>query len=311
MREFQKSLAQLPYVSEVAYYPFGTWPTKPGGLLPDVFITVSIPEVTEKTFIRNRYVKAIIKLTAGSSIFAGTAHSYQTNTLEVVRFDIESLLEHESKMFGIESSQAKYKLAANRICSEMTKSMSKQFENLLDKYGRMPETPGILYGTYHEPPEFSFLKTDKVQQLISGYGLLKNNHTVWRFEDNRQTDKALMAYRDELKTRGWEQENLAEEHLEMLKKNEHIYIFRPRPHDAKAATIFSSESENLMSEATLIADYRSDFTEDQMQNAMDALLNFDVDIKTLLVFKKYFCTPTQLERLESIIEKSSVRILDE
>ena len=42
MREFQMSLAQLPYVGEVAYYPSGTLP-KPGGLLPDVFVTVNMP----------------------------------------------------------------------------------------------------------------------------------------------------------------------------------------------------------------------------------------------------------------------------
>ena len=129
-------------------------------------------------------------------------------------------------MFGIESPQTKYKLEANGICTEMAKSIGKQFENLLDKYGQMPELPEILHGAYHEPPEFSFLKSDTVQQLISGGGLLKNNHTVWRFADERQIDKALTAYRDELKSLGWGQEDLGEEYLRMQKGNEHIYIFR-------------------------------------------------------------------------------------
>jgi hypothetical protein len=308
MREFQKSLAHLPYVSEVAYYPYGTWP-KPGGLLADVFITVSMPEVTEKSFIRSRFFKAVIKWTAGSSIYAGTSHSDQTYVLPAAKFDIESQLEHESKMFGIESSRAKYKLAANSICSEMIKSISKQFENLMDKYGRMPESPRVLHGAYREPPELSFLKTDKVQQLISGYGLLKNNHTVWRFADDRQTDEALTAYQDELKSLGWGQEDLGEDYLRMQKENEHIYIFRQR--DSKAGTIFWSEPEKAASEAILIADYESDFTDEQMQKAMDALLDSGVEIKTLLVFEKYFRTPIQIERLESIIEQSQVNTLDE
>jgi len=309
MREFQKSLAQLPYVSEVAYYPFGTWP-KPGGLLPDVFITINMPQVDEKYFLRSRYFKAIIKWTVGSSIFAGTSHSDRSNTFPLIGFDIESQLEHESEVFGIESSQAKYKLAADSISNEMIKSISKQFENLLDKYSQMPESPEMLYGIYHEPPELSFLKVDKVRLLISGRGLLKNNRTVWRFVSERQTDKALMACRDELKTLGWEQEDLGTDHLQMQKENEHIYIFRHRQRDSKAGTIFWSEPEKITAEATLIADYESNFTDDQMQKAMDALLDSDVEMKTLLIFEKYFHTPKQLQRLQSIIEESPVNTLD-
>jgi hypothetical protein len=192
----------------------------------------------------------------------------------------------------------------------MIGSISKQFENLLDKYGRMPDLPQMLHGTYHEPPELSFLKTNNVQQLISGYGLLKNNHTVWRFTDNRQIDKVLPAYRDELKALGWGQEDLGKDYLQMQKENEHIYIFRQRQRNSKAGTIFWSEPEKIAAEATLIADYESHFTEDQMQKAMDAMLDGDVEIKTLLVFEKHFRTPKQLERLQSVIEDSPVNTLD-
>jgi hypothetical protein len=47
-----------------------------------------------------------------------------------------------------------------------------------------------------------------------------------------------------------------------------------------------------------------------MQKAMDALLDCNVEIKTILIFEKYFSTPQQLERLRSIIEQSPVRTLD-
>jgi hypothetical protein len=308
-REFQKTLARLPYVGKVTYCPFGT-KLKPGGHMPDIFITIYMPQVSEKTFLRSRYIKAIIKWTAGSSIFADTSNSVQNYTSPVVKFDIESQLDHESEMFGIESSQAKYKLAADDICREMIKSISKQLENLLDKYGQMPEPPGILNGTYHEPPEFSFLEGDKAEQLISGYGLLKNNHTLWRFAEKRETDTALAAYQDELKSLGWGQEDLGKEYLRMQKGNEHIYIFRQRRRDSKAGTFFWSESEKTASETSLIADYESYLTSDQMQKAMDALLDCDVEIKTILIFEKYFSTPQQLERLRSIIEKSPVQTLD-
>lgn len=278
MREFQISLAKLPCVGEVIYYPYGAWP-EPGGLLPDVFITVNMPRINEKSFLHSRYLKAIIQWTAGSSIFAGTSYSDRTNALPVVRFDIQSQLEHESKMFALENSQSRYKLAAEGICSEMIKSINKQFGNLLDKYGRMPDSPDALYGVYQEPPEFSFLKTDKLQQLVSGPGLLKNNHTIWRFTDERQIDKALAAYRDELRILGWGQEDLGSNYLRMQKGNEHIYIFRHYPRDFKEGTVFWSESDKMISGISLIADYEYDFTEDQMQKAMDLLLDDGVKIK--------------------------------
>ena len=309
MREFQMSLAQLPYVGEVAYYPSGTLP-KPGGLLPDVFVTVNMPYVREKSFLHSRYLKATIKWTAGSSIFTGTPHSDQSYTLEVIKFDIDSQLEHESRIFGVESSQAKYKLAAEGICSEMIKAISKQFGNLLDKYDQMPELPEVLYGVYHEPPEFSFLKADKLQLLISGKGLLKNNRTVWSFTDNRQIDAALTAYRDELKSLGWGQDDLGNNYLRMQKGSEHIYIFQQHRRDFKEGTFFWNKPEKIAPEITLIADYESDFTEDQMQKAMDALLDSGVEIKTLLIFEKYLHTPRQLERLRAIIEQSPVNTLD-
>lgn len=278
MREFQISLAQLPYVGQVAYYPYGTWP-EPGGLLADVYVTVNMPQITEKSFLHSRYLKAIIKWTAGSSVFAGTSYSAETNTVPVVGFDIQSQFEHESKMFGVESSIAKYKLAADGICSEMMKTVNKQFGNLLDKYDQIPDSPEVLYGIYREPPELSFLKTDKLQQLVSGSGLFMNNHTIWRFTDERPIDKALAAYRDELKNLGWGQEDLGNGYLRMQKEYEHIYIFRYYQHDFKEGTVFWSKSEQMMSGISLIADYECDFTEEQMQKAMDAVSDDTGEIK--------------------------------
>jgi hypothetical protein len=269
-----------------------------------------MPRVEEKLFLHSRYVKATIKWTVGSSIFAGTSHSDRTSMFPLVGFDIESRLEHESKVFEIESSQSQYKLEASSICSEMIKTISKQFENLLDKYEQMPESPEMLYGVYDEPPELSFLKADRVRLLISGKGLLKNNHTVWRFVSDRQTDKALMACRDELKKLGWEQKDIGTDYLQMQKEHEHIYIFRQRQRDSKAGTFFWSEPEKITAESTLIADYESNFTDDQMKKAMDALLDSGVEMKTLLIFENYFRTPKQLERLHSIIGKSHMNMLD-
>jgi len=307
--EFQKSLVRLPYVDRVAYYPFGTSP-KPGGILPDVFITIDMPQFNEDNFLRGHKLKAVIKWKAGSSIFTGPSHSVHKYMPPVVKFDIESQLEHDSKMYGVESPKAKYKLEANDISREMIKSISKQFENLLDKHGQLPKLSEMLYGSYHEPPEFSFLKDDMSELLISGRGLFKNNHTVWRFVDERGTDKAHTAYQDELINLGWEAEDRNKQYLRMQKGNDHIYIFRPRRRDMKSGTILWGDLEKEVSKAPMIIHYESYLTSDQMEKAMDALLDSGMGIEDLLIFEKYFHTPQQSERLRSIVEQNPVHTLD-
>jgi hypothetical protein len=308
-REFQKSLVQLPYVDKVTYYPFGTWP-KPGELLPDIFVTINMPEVNENNFICGRKLKLAITWKAGSMMLAGPSHSVHAYTPPLVKFDIEGRLDHESKMMGFESPMAKYKLEASNISREMIKSISKEFESLLDKHNRLPDLPEMLHGTYHKPPEFPFLKDDMAEQLISGRGLFKNNHTVWRFTDEREIDEALTAYRDELKTLGWAVEDSSKGYLRMQKDSEYIYIFRQRRHDPEARAITYGNREKQVSQVPMIAHYESYLTNDQMQRAMDVLLDSDVDMKTLLVFEKYFRTSEQRERLRSIIEQSPVHTLD-
>ena len=308
-REFQKSLVQLSYVDKVTYYPFGTWP-KLGGLLPDVFITIDMHVVNEENFIFSRKLKTVIKWKAGSSMFAGSSHSVHAYTPPSIKFNIESRLDHNSKMMGIENPRAKYKLEADDISREMIKSISNQFENLLDKYDRLPKLPETLHGTYHEPPEFSFLKDAMVERLISGRGLFKNNHTIWRFADERGTDEVLTAYRDELNTLGWAEKDLSKEYLRMQKGTEHIYIFRQRRQDIETGIVVRSEPDKSASRRPMIAHYESCLSSDQMQKAMDAFLDSGVDMKTLLVFEKYFRTPQQRERLRSIIEQSPVHTLD-
>ena len=308
-RMFQKSLVRLPYVDKVAYYPFGTRP-EPGGILPDVFITIDMPRVNENNFFRGRKLKAVIKWKAGSSMFPGPSHSVRAYMPPVVNFNIEGQLDHESRMVGIESPQSKYKLEADNISGEMIKSISKQFESLLDKHGQLPRLPEKLYGTYHEPPEFSFIRDDMVLWMISGRGLFKNNHTVWRFVDERGTEEALTAYHDELQTVGWSAEDISKEYLQMQKGNEHIYIFCQPRRDLKSGAIVGSDPQMSVSSVPMIAHYESYLTNDQMQKAMDALLGGGVEVKTLLVFEKFFHTPQQQERLRSIIEHSSVHTLD-
>jgi len=307
-RQFQESLVKLPYVDKVAYYPVGTKP-KAGGLLPGVFVTIDMPKFSEGIMLRSRHIEATIEWQASTSILAGSSHAAGANSPPIVQFEIESQLDHESRMIGVESRAARYKLEANDIAGEMTKSISKQFENLLDKYGLLPATPPALNGTYHEPPELPFLSVASVEQLISGNGLLENNHTVWRFAEDRDADEALRAYRDQSKSLGWVEEKLEKDSLRMRKGDEHIYVYSPRLRDPQTTAMVWSKIGASLGGTPMVVHYESYLSDGQMAKAMDTLLESGVEFETLLVFEKYLRTPEQRERLRGIIEQSPIRTL--
>jgi hypothetical protein len=317
-RQLQKSLVRLPDVDQVAYYPYGSRP-EPGAILPDVFITVDTLDFVETAFLRSRRLKAIIRWKVGSTLFEDPIRRNPRADMKdtasggaAAVFHAESRLDHESTVVGIEGPLAKYKLEEDGISAEMIKSISKQFASLLDKYGRLPKAPQTLYGTYREPPAFSFLADHGAEQLVSGHGLLKNNHTVWRFAEKGTADEALTAYRDELKASGWDCQEQNKDYLWMRRQNEHVSIFQEHRRDAGAGALDggrANPSAAGASGALMIAQYTSDFTDEQIQQAMDALLAGETDVRTLLAFERYF-TPDQLERLRTIVEAAPAYTLD-
>jgi hypothetical protein len=309
-REFQKSLARLPYVEKVTYCSYGTRPES-GGLLPDIFINIDMPEVSESNFLNSRELLATIEWQAGSSMFENLPRSFEDDSYPNVQFSIESELNHVGRMTGIESPQARYKLEAKNISGELIQSIKKQFENLLDKYGQMPKLPDTLYGTYRQSPEFSFINNDNIRHHISGSGLLTDNDTIWQFMDERPTEEALKAYYDELSSLGWTVNNRDQEDLTMQKSNERIHIFRQRNRNVKPGLVVSGDINKPTPETPMIAHYQSRWTEERTRDVMDRLLNSnDVDVMTLLIFEKYFRTPRQRERLCSLIEQCPIPTLD-
>jgi hypothetical protein len=279
--------------------------------LPDVYITIDMPEVSENIFLNSRDLQATIKWRAGSSMFGDLPRSFEEDSFPMVRFNIESELHHVSNMIGIESPQARYKLEAKNVSGELFHSIKKQFENLLDKHGSLPQLPDMLYGVYKESPEFSFVNNDNIRRHISGSGLLVDNDTIWQFTEQRQNEEALKAYRDELSSLGWTGNGRDEECLKMLNGYERIYISRLQKRDNRHDMVVSGDIEKPVSEVTMIARYQSRWTEARVGEVMDRLLDSnDVDVKTLLIFEKYFRTQEQRESLCSLIEKSPIPTLE-
>ena len=308
-RQLQKALIRLADVEKVEYYPCGTWP-EPGGVLPDVFIALDILELRERAFLCNRRLGAVIQWQVSNALFPGPAQPDLASAPPAAAFYMESRLDHDSAMTGIESPRSAYKIEAASIAAEMAKSVSKQFASLLDRYGQMPPVPAMLCGTYREPPEFSFLKDNNAERLVSASGLFKDNSSVWRFAEQRRTDEALAAYRDQLQSAGWQAGTSAKDCLQMQKENERIYIFRERRKDSPPEAVEPGES-GKPALSTMIAHYESCFTAGRIQEAMDALLAGQTQAKTLLAFEHCFRTPEQTDRLRAAIEAGPSGTLDE
>ena len=308
-REFQKALVALADIEKVEYYPYGTWP-EPGGVSPDIFITMEMLELQEKASICDRRLRAIIQWQVSDTLFPGSLRASHGNAPPTVSFNMESRIDHDSTMMGIESPRSLYKVEAAGIAAEMVTSISKQLANLLDKYGQMPCVPAVLYGTYHEPPEFSFLKDNNAERLVSVSGLLSDNLSIWRFTESRRADEALAAYRAGLQADGWGSEVLNKDSLQMQKDNEQIHIFRDRQRDRTAESLNSGESGKPPSKNVMIVHYESHFSNDRIREAMDALLGCETPVRTLLAFERYFRTPEQAERLRAAIETHHVCTLD-
>lgn len=307
-REFQKALVALADVEKVEYYPYGTWP-RPGGVSPDIFITMEVLDLQENAFICNRRLKAVIQWQVSDTLFPGSAHASHSNAPPTVSFNMENRIDHDSTMTGIESPRSQYKVEAAGIAAEMVKSISRQFANLLDKYGQMPRVPAALYGTYHEPPEFSFLKDNNAERLISVGGLFRDNLSVWRLAEQRRADEALEAYRVQLQADGWGSEILNKDSLQMQKDNDEIYIFRDRQRDRMTESLHPGESGKPSSNV-MIVHYESYFTNDRIRTAMDTLLDRETPVRTLLAFERFFRAPEQGERLRAAIEANHLCTLD-
>jgi hypothetical protein len=266
-----------------------------------------MPEFAEDEFLHSRRLQAKIKWKASSSMFEEMSDLTRSlNNNPLIQFNITSEIRYDSTMIGIESPEAEYKLEAKNISNEMTKSVSKQLENLLGNYKELPELPDFLFGNYTEPPEFSFLKKENSVQLFSGNGLLKDNCTIWVLKDKRETSEALNEYSEAMKNAGWEEEKRGDDYLCMHKNNERMHIFRQSHKYLFAEPILKDDSPHT----SMIAHYESIFSDERLEKVIDELVKSKVDTNTLLIFEKYFKTPQQKKLICSLIEKVSTSTLN-
>ncbi len=312
-RILQQQLAAQPYVKRVTYYP----PSEAADMkemLPDVFIMLAMPRIDETKSPIGRKLDATLTCSAGRTLYPGHSHTFYSNSPPVINFGIESTLEHKSNFTGIESRQARYKQQARDIADQLAKGLIGQFDKWKDAHGLLPELPDFLYPLTTDVCDFDFLQGESARVILSGTGLLLNNHTTWMFIDDRPTLDVLKECRDKLRQLGWRggreldgESKHPIESMTMSKGDEQITIFRQRRRNRNLGRIVFDNSDEPAKPMPMIAHYRSLFTSDQMNNAMDQLLNADVDIETIMIFEQFIRNDQHKEKFLSLIEQNPVQ----
>jgi hypothetical protein len=151
----QISLAKLPYVETITYYSYGQEPVK-NDKIPEILITLEMSGLKKNTFLLSHETDLKIDCEAISQIPESLPDLIDNTTSSghIVPFKIQSELLHTSKSLSIECPGTEYQHEVKNISGEITRAITTQFENLLDKYEMLSEPPEKLYGSYTEHPEF-------------------------------------------------------------------------------------------------------------------------------------------------------------
>ena len=95
--------------------------------------------------------------------------------------------------------------------------------------------------------------------------------------------------------------------MTMSRGDEHIQIFRRRRLDADSGRAIFEDADKTAAPMPMIVNYRSLFDADQMETAMNRLLDSDVDLETVMIFEHLIRSEEQKQQLLSRIERCPVQ----
>lgn len=314
-RLLQEELAKRPGINHITYYP-SDQATPVDQVLPDIFITLDMPRIKENKSPIGRKIDASITCNAGTSLNTGSSYTSYSNSPPHIHFSYNSTLHHKSDFNGIETRQAKYTQQAADIAEQISQSLNKQFDQWTEKHGQMPQLPDFLYGYESDPPQFPFQNSEFAHKIMSGNGLFLNNHSTWMFKDDRPIKEVLTDCRDQLIKQGFrggegldKETKYPVEHITMSKDDIHIAIFRQRKRNLETGRMVLVEKNNQDKTQDqpmpMVVHYKSLFTRDQITEAMEKLLDSDVELETLLIFQEHFRSDDHKQRLFEKLEETS------
>ncbi|MHC4565601.1 MAG: hypothetical protein ACYTE3_07550 [Planctomycetota bacterium] len=314
-RFMQEKIVELPYVDEVQYWPFGIETDDPLSRA-DVIVVVDARKIAEGGFGITRKLEANVTCFVGTEPVEKFDHTHYSNTPPVIRFSMNSSLQHRSVFKGFESSKVKYKQQSESIGEQFAEAIKKQFDKWVEDHGLLPELPEYMYSREVREVGFRFLKARNAKRLYHGGGLLMNYCAVWSYEDQHSNDTAFREVRDILRQQEWsggnELDNEAGDNCQsftMSKGDEHIQIFRERGR-RDSGGIFDGDDGDLEKKLPIIVEYSSLFTREQMDDVLGRLFASEADLDTKLIFENFSSDENVRQLLLDAVETQQVKTMD-
>ncbi|MBI1348356.1 hypothetical protein GC163_18935 [bacterium] len=165
---------------QIFYVPRGER-LPPGQEIPDIFITLSMPEYTESGLpVAKRYdLKLVTKV--GREFAHGNSTNITNTTPPVVQFQSVIRTDYTAKQTGLETSGAQYTAVSNDIVKSLQKSILEIFKKDEDLQLPAREMIPEFYPEYQPPPDLGFLTTLHAQSKCSGPRFMQSTSAAWTF----------------------------------------------------------------------------------------------------------------------------------
>lgn len=301
--ELPQHLQEVPCVEQVEYFPAGKTP-EPGRRAPDVVITLDVHRLDESGMV-GRKLDAEILVTAANSFAHGSYYSRGGSSPPVVDFSLNSTVHHRSTMTGVESSAAKYKLAAENIAGQIAETLKKHFTEFEQKYGTLPDLPEAAYPAYREPPKFPALESHGARQLVSWHGLMLPNETVWTLASREEARTVAEDLKQQFEAEGWKTEHFSGEnepqlHLRLTRRDdEGRFVLHVVPQKRPLmASEMAADAETL-----LYVRFAEQMTDKDVRELTETILESTPSERVLLLFDGLW----QSDQFQRIVERLKER----
>ncbi len=297
-----EGLKKISYIESIELIPFGKQ-YSPGGVLPDAWIRLHMPQISVTQLPPQLKIDARIVMTMGVEPFNSTHSYHESYSLPVVSYGLTCELSHQSKTTAIGTGRTKYKLAAKDIGKELIKAVQNLFDGHIEKYGLMPTEIDRFIPQWENPPEPPLAILKDKTPVIDGVRPLTNNAVLWVLEADEDISTTFERFIPEMKEQGWtvQHNRLHEEHskpyLRFSKDEERLIVFVPkRPMEA----IVTPDAKKQY-----VISYTRQMPKDQVTAELKQVLDDDPPIQFLMMMKDWLRGDRDMQsRFLHILENS-------
>lgn len=283
-------LKAVNFLEQVDYLPYGFKP-EPGGLAPDVCVTLNLTEL-KSTGIVQEDVEARIAVSMSNGA-PGCRNSYTDNlTAPVITFDWSGQLEHKSTTTGVASSAARYKLVAADVGKQIFDAVSKELKERRQKEGALSDFPGDFWPPYRRPPELPLDGLGSADVQFTWHGFMNHDETLWQLHSNRAAVEAFGELQRRMQKLGWTGEmhtNDADTQHPFLRMTKEAAVLTAYIQEQMGTP---AASDSRTTEPPLMLHYIDRMSENEVRTAVDHAMAAGVALDSLIAFEN-LCSEKQ------------------